>query len=201
MGVSAKFSLKEVGTSSGDRPTASSQTYVTETGSSSGLEGPPEGSPSGTRVRYGETEAGLIGRSSVPTTDIRPYGVGVRDDQIDAWVSKCNDVFERLLETEDIIDRENLYRTLDEYLTHVFDLRSYRERTFGHLLVTLMSVTKHTTSEFFSSDQLLALKRVIPLIKKPKTVESDVREARRILSRAGFDVFRPLRGVFRDDSA
>jgi len=199
MGTSAKLPIEEVGTSTEDRATISSQMQVTETASSSGLESPPLESRSGIRVRYGETEAGLIGRTSVPTTDIRPFGIGSKDDQIDVWTSRCNDLLERLMESDDIIDRENLYRTLGEYLNILFDLRRDRERVFGHLLILLMGVTRHTTSEFFSNNQFSALKRGIGLITRPKLAESDLREARRTLSSAGFDLFRPLRDVFKDE--
>ncbi len=108
------------------------------------------------------------------------------------------DLLDKMLETDDIIERENTYRTLDEYLDLLFQLRSYREREFGQLLVTILGVTKHTSSEFFSNDHLSALKRAIKLIRKPKIASLDLRDARRLLSGAGFDVFRPIRGVFED---
>ncbi len=198
MGTSARRSVEEAGTRIADRPTPNLRTHLTGTASTSRVDTPPPKSGREVRVRYGETEVGLIARRSEAITDIRPYGIGSRDDQIDAGISKCNSLFERLLEAEDIIERENLYRSFNEYLDLLFDLRSYREREFGQLLVMLLSVTRHTTSEFFSNDHFSALRRVIGLIRKPKIVSADLRDAQRLLSGASFDVFRPMRGVFED---
>jgi hypothetical protein len=65
-------------------------------------------------------------------------------------------------------------------------------------LTLLLGITKHTSSGSFSDGQLSALKRAIALMRQPRIVDADLQDARRFLSRSGFDLFRPLRGVFED---
>lgn len=189
---------EETATSIEDRGRVSLPAYPTEVGSSSGLHGGFARSHTEARVRYGESEAGLIARTGEPTTDIIPYGIGSKDTEIHGRISKCSDLLQRMLESEDIIERENLYRTLNEYLGLLFELRSSRERAFGHLLVLILGITQHTTSEFFSGAQLAGVQRAVNLISKTTIAESDLRDARRLLAAAGFDLLRPLRGVFED---
>lgn len=165
--------------------------------------------PQGRRIRYTVTETQFerrqgesvfLGRHMTSSDDIAPYDVPPKkkDDRISALASKCTDLIDRMLETQDIIERENIYRTLDVSLAQLFDLRTSCERGFGHLLVLLLGITKHTTSEFFTGAQLSALKQALNLIKKPRIVDTDLQDARRVLHRAGFDLFRPMRGVFED---
>jgi hypothetical protein len=173
-------------------------TSPTSVGSGGDLMSYSPRTPDETRVRYTATEAGLVTRPAKAATDIRHYEVRPKHDQIPALVSKCHDLVDGMLETNDIIERENLYRTLDVALGQLFELRTSSDRPFGHLLVLLLAVTKHTTSEFFTTAQLSALKHAIGIIKKSRIVDSDLREARQILSRADFDPYRPFRGAFED---
>ena len=173
--------------------------YLSETHSGTVAESPPGGLGTTTRVRYGETEAIPVRRRLAPITDTQPFDVGTRDQEIEALVSECNDLSNRMREAEDIIERENIYRAFNERLISLFQLRSNRERTFGHLLVLVLGITQNTTSEFFSEKQFTALDRAVSLAKKHKIVEPDLKDAERLLVAAGLDVFRPLRGVFESE--
>lgn len=153
------------------------------------------------RVRYGETESLPTDRRVVPSTETRPFDVVPKQEQVHALINDCNELFRAILETEDVIDRENMYRTLSERLFSLFALRPYRERTFGHLIVLLLGVIQNTTSEFFSEKQFLALDRVISLAKKFRITDADLRDAERLLAAADFELFRPIRGTFDSENA
>lgn len=182
---------------------AETRDYLFQTDTGSSVESVPGRSRTEppVRVRYGETESSPTRRRLTPITDTKPFEVGPKDQEINDLLAEGSELFKRMLEAEDIIERENLYRTLNERLLALFKLRSSRERTFGHLLVLLLGVTQHTTSEFFSKDQFSALDRAIKLLRKTKVSEPDLKEAERLLSAAKFDLFRPLRGVFDTENA
>ena len=191
----------EVGTSStgAEESGTERRKYLGEAHFTTQAEGPSGITVSGARVRYGETQSVTIGRRSVPITDTKPFEIGSKDVEINELLNDCIILFERMLETENIIERENLYRTLNEHLVSLFELRSTRERAFGQLLVLLLGITRNTSSEFFSDKQFQALARTINLTRKIKIAEHDLQEAERLLSVANFDLFRPLRGVFEND--
>ncbi len=158
-------------------------------------------------VRYTVTDAelpqsqvrgSLAVRQAKSSAETDSYDVRAKAEEIGILVAQCNEHIGRMLGTEDLIERENIFRTLDVTLAHLFELRTSWERPYGHLLTMLLGITKHTSSESFSGGQLSALKRAIALLKQPRIVDADVQDARRFLSRSGFDLFRPLRGVFKD---
>jgi len=146
------------------------------------------------------TEAVSVSRQFEPTSDPREVAIGARDQDIEALIRSCNNLFDRMLEVEDVIERENLYQTINERLLSLFELRSSRERAFGHLLVLLLGVTQNTTSEFFSEKQFSVLNRAIKIASKPMLGERDLQEAEDLLSGAQFDIYRPLRGVFNTEN-
>ncbi|GEM_PF-5055577 len=147
------------------------------------------------RVRYGETESRPGMRLFRANVDTGPPEVIPRDHpQVNALLQDCSDLLGRMLETDNIIERENLYRTLNERLFALFSLRAHRERPFGHLLILILGVTQNTTSEFFLSEQLSALDRVVRLAMKPSVADPDIKDAERCLAMADFDLFRPIRG-------
>ena len=161
--------------------------------------------PPHTRVRYTVTEARNLARESSglgrPITggDLKPYNVlPRRDEHVSGLARNCSDLIERLLETEDVIERENVYRTLEVSLSELFEHRPVSERAFGQLVALLIGVTKHTTSEFFTKEKFVGLKRAVDVLSRPTVVDGDLREARRALVRAGLDPLRPFRGVFED---
>lgn len=193
----SRRSIETVDTSAEDQTTSTSATY-SAVSSTSGFEGPPPRADESIRVRYGETQLGVVVRAGKPITDIKPYAIDSKDTEINAYALRCDELVQGMLETKDLIERENLYRTLNEYLTLLFELRSGRDRSFGTLLIMLLGITQHTTSEFFSSTQLAALQRALALVKKPTILDTDLQDARRLLSGAQFDLLRPLRGVFPD---
>lgn len=188
----------EVGTSAAGAEESRTEfhKHATEAHSTTQVESPPVTTLHGARVRYGETQSITISRRLVPITDTKPFEIGSKDVQIEELLKDCNILFERMLETEDLIERENVYRTLNEHLISLFEFRSTRERGFGQLLILLLGITRNTSSEFFSDKQFQALARTISLARKVKISEPDLQEADRLLSMADFDLFRPLRGVF-----
>jgi len=158
-------------------------------------------------VRYTVTDAdlsrrqvkvSLAGYQTKAPAEAGAYDVRLKSEEIGRLAARCCDLIDRMLNTEDLIERENIYRTLDVSLARLFELRTSWERPFGHLLALLLGITKHTSSESFTGGHLSALKRAIGLMKQPRIVDADLHDARRFLSRAGFDLFRPLRGVFED---
>lgn len=188
-------------------PTAeAAHKYFTDAGSSIGSptleERGPKESPTGTALfGYSGTESVRTGRRFEPLTDAtQQVVIGTRDQDIEVLTRSCKNLIERILETEDIIERENLYQTLNQYLVSLFELRSSREREFGHLMVLLLGVTQHTTSEFFGEKQFSALDRAIKIARKPTIGHRDLQEAEDLLIAADFDVFRPLRAVFDTDN-
>jgi hypothetical protein len=99
----------------------------------------------------------------------------------------------------DVIMRENLYRSLNYKLEELFQVRDSSDRALGRLLVMLLGVAQHTTSERFERPQLESLRRVLGFLSRQRITDSDLRDARSILSRSNFDIFRPFRGVFEYD--
>lgn len=165
----------------------------------------PSVPPSHARVRYTVTEPRYLARESSgfgrPITggDLRSYiDLPRRDEHVSELARNCSDLIERMLETEDVIERENNYRTLEVFLSELFERRSASERAFGQLVSLLIGVTKHTTSEFFTKEKFVGLKRAVDVLSRPTVVEGDLREARRALVRSGLDPLRPFRGVFED---
>lgn len=168
----------------------------------------PSGRPPFTKhVRYTVTEADLprrqvmaplVGHQVKAAAETGRDDVRSKGEEIGVLAIRCSDLIDRMLDTEDLIERENIYRTLDVSLARLFELRKSWERPFGHLLALLLGITKYTSSESFTGGQLSALKRAIALMKQPRIVDADLQDARRFLTRAGFDLFRPLRGVFED---
>jgi hypothetical protein len=161
--------------------------------------------PPHARVRYTVTEARYLARESSgfgrPITggDVKLHNdLPRRDEHVSELARNCSDLIERMLETEDVIERENDYRTLEVSLSELFERRPAPERAFGQLVSLLMGVTKHTTSEFFTKEKLIGLKRAVDVLSRPTVVEGDLREARRALVRSGLDPLRPFRGVFED---
>ena len=145
-----------------------------------------------------QVKASVLGPQVRSSAETRRDDVRSKGEEIGVLAARCSDLVDRMLDTEDLIERENIYRTLEVSLARLFELRSSWERRFGHLLALLLGVTKHTSSESFTDGQLSALKRAIALMKQPRIVDADLQDARRFLTRAGFDLFRPLRGVFED---
>lgn len=145
-----------------------------------------------------QVKASLVGHQVKAPAEAGAYDVRSKSQEIGGLAARCCDLIDRMLDTEDLIERENIYRTLDVSLARLFELRTSWERPFGHLLALLLGITKHTSSESFTDSQLSALKRAIALMKQPRVVDADLKDARRLLTRAGFDLFRPLRGVFED---
>lgn len=163
--------------------------------------------PLAKHVRYTVTEAdspqhqvraSLVSHQVKFYAETGRYDVRSKGEEIGVSAARCSDLLNRMLETEDLIERENIYRTFDVSLARLFELRTSWERPFGHLVTLLLGITKHTSSESFTNGQLTALKRAVALMHQPRIVDADLQEARRLLSRAGFDLFRPLRGVFED---
>jgi hypothetical protein len=145
-----------------------------------------------------QVKAPQVPHQAGPSAETGSYDVRAKGGEIGILAAQCSDLIDRMLETEDLVERENIYRTLDVTLACLFELRASWERPYGHLLTMLLGITKHTSSESFSDGQLSALKRAVALMKQPRIVDADLQDARRFLSRSGFDLFRPLRGVFED---
>lgn len=176
-------------------------TYSTsDVGSGAAAGNAPELSLTETRDTHGRTEPIHYRSRFEPTTEAEPAVIGARHREMDSLVATCSELVSRICEAENIIERENLYQMFNQHLVSLFELRSSRERAFGHLMILLLGVTQNTTSEFFAEKQFSALDRAIKLARKPTLGELDLKEAERLLAAANFDMFRPLRGVFDSEN-
>ena len=100
-----------------------------------------------------------------------------------------------IFEDKNIVERENLFASLQELFNELWQLRQYREAEFSKLITIIQTIIDKNIIDSSNELHINALVNIIQLLKIPKISSIDNKKCFNIIKEAKLDIYKPIRNT------